>query len=96
MGISLGVVVIWVLCAVLRILGVLLRQVSWSSIRENLRQRLSLSRFELRFALRLAVVMTISCTISYLWEFEHTYWFPLHAFLLDQGLGNTGQGIFQI
>ena len=28
--------------------------------------------------------MTISCTISYLWEFEHTYWFPLHAFLLLQ------------
>lgn len=28
--------------------------------------------------------MTISCTVSYLWEFEHTYWFPLHAFLLLQ------------
>ena len=64
--------------------GTLLQQVSWSRIWENLRQRLSLSRFELRFALRLAVVMTISCTISYLWEFEHTYWFPLHAFLLLQ------------
>lgn len=64
--------------------GTLLQQVSWSRIWENLRQRLSLSRFELRFALRLAVVMTISCTIRYLWEFEHTYWFPLHAFLLLQ------------
>ena len=28
--------------------------------------------------------MTFSCTVSYLWEFEHTYWFPLHAFLLLQ------------
>ena len=28
--------------------------------------------------------MTVSCTISYLWEFEHTYWFPLHAYLLLQ------------
>ena len=28
--------------------------------------------------------MTVSCTISYLWDFEHTYWFPLHAFLLLQ------------
>ena len=46
--------------------------------------RLSPKRFELRFALRLAVVMTVSCTISYLWEFEHTYWFPLHAYLLLQ------------
>ena len=28
--------------------------------------------------------MTISCTVSLLWDFEHTYWFPLHAFLLLQ------------
>ena len=41
-------------------------------------------RYEFRFALRLAIVMTVSCTISYLWDFEHTYWFPLHAFLLTQ------------
>ena len=26
----------------------------------------------------------MSCTISFLWDFEHTYWFPLHAFLLLQ------------
>ena len=48
------------------------------------RQRLSPDSFEFRFALRLAVVLTVSCTISFLWEFEHTYWFPLHAFLLLQ------------
>jgi len=40
--------------------------------------------YKVRFALRLAVVMTISTTVSLLWEFEHTYWFPLHAFLLLQ------------
>ena len=48
------------------------------------RQRLSPDSFEFRFALRLAVVLTVSCTVSFLWEFEHTYWFPLHAFLLLQ------------
>mgnify|MGYP005787363145 FL=1 len=48
------------------------------------RQRLSPESFEFRFALRLAVVLTVSCTVSFLWDFEHTYWFPLHAFLLLQ------------
>jgi len=62
----------------------LLQPIPWAAVWQNLRQRLSPGRFELRFALRLAVVMTISCTVSYLWEFEHTYWFPLHAFLLLQ------------
>lgn len=64
--------------------GPLLKQVPWAAVWQSLRQRLSPGRFELRFALRLAVVMTISCTVSFLWEFEHTYWFPLHAFLLLQ------------
>lgn len=50
----------------------------------GLRQRLSPENFEFRFALRLAVVLTVSCTVSFLWDFEHTYWFPLHAFLLLQ------------
>lgn len=50
----------------------------------GLRQRLSPESFEFRFALRLAVVLTVSCTVSFLWDFEHTYWFPLHAFLLLQ------------
>lgn len=50
----------------------------------RLRERFSLERFEMRFALRLSVVLTVSCTISLLWDFEHTYWFPLHAFLLIQ------------
>lgn len=47
-----------------------------------LRRRLSPDRFEVRFALRLAIVMAVSCTVSLLWDFEHTYWFPLHTFLL--------------
>lgn len=64
--------------------GVSWHQVPWSAVWLNLLQRLSPRRFEFRFALRLAVVMTVSCTVSYLWEFEHTYWFPLHAFLLLQ------------
>lgn len=64
--------------------GVSWHQVPWSAVWQDLRQRLSPNRFELRFALRLAVVMTVSCTVSYLWEFEHTYWFPLHAYLLLQ------------
>ena len=64
--------------------GISWNQVSWSAIWQDLYRRLSPKRFELRFALRLAVVTTVSCTISYLWEFEHTYWFPLHAFLLLQ------------
>ena len=50
----------------------------------GLRQRLSPESFEFRFALRLAVVLTVSYTVSFLWDFEHTYWFPLHAFLLLQ------------
>lgn len=62
----------------------LFRRVPWRAVGRGLRQRLSPARFEFRFALRLAVVMTFSCTVSYLWEFEHTYWFPLHAFLLLQ------------
>ena len=56
------------------------RQEVWA----GLRQRLSPESFEFRFALRLAVVLTVSCTVSFLWDFEHTYWFPLHAFLLLQ------------
>ncbi len=64
--------------------SVRLYHVPWSSVWQNLRQRLSPGCFEFRFALRLSVVMTISCTVSYLWEFEHTYWFPLHAYLLLQ------------
>lgn len=60
------------------------KQVPWRQVWDAFRQRCSLERFEFRFALRLAVVMTISCTVSFLWEFEHTYWFPMHAFLLLQ------------
>ena len=56
----------------------------WRAAWSGLCQRFSPGRFEFRFALRLAVVTTISTTISFLWEFEHTYWFPLHAFLLLQ------------
>ena len=56
----------------------------WREVFASGRRRLSLNNFEVRFALRLAVVMTISTTVSLLWEFEHTYWFPLHAFLLLQ------------
>ena len=56
----------------------------WQSLWTALRQRLSPNSFEFRFALRLAVVLTVSCTVSFLWDFEHTYWFPLHAFLLLQ------------
>ena len=62
----------------------LFRKVPWRAVGRGLRQRLSPTRFEFRFALRLGVVMVISATVSYLWEFEHTYWFPLHAFLLLQ------------
>ena len=60
------------------------RKVPWRAAWSGLRQRFSPARFEFRFALRLAVVMTVSATVSFLWEFEHTYWFPLHAFLLLQ------------
>lgn len=62
----------------------LFRKVPWRAAWSSLCQRFSPARFEFRFALRLAVVMTISTTVSFLWEFEHTYWFPLHAFLLLQ------------
>ena len=57
---------------------------SWRDWWMNFRQRLSPDSFEFRFAMRLAVVLTVSCTVSFLWDFEHTYWFPLHAFLLLQ------------
>lgn len=59
-------------------------RVPWREVFASGRRRLNLNNFEVRFALRLAVVMTISTTVSLLWEFEHTYWFPLHAFLLLQ------------
>lgn len=59
-------------------------KIPWRAVWSGLRQRLSPARFEFRFALRLGVVMAISATVSFLWEFEHTYWFPLHAFLLLQ------------
>lgn len=57
---------------------------SWRDWWMNFRQRLSPDSFEFRFAMRLAVVLTVSCTVSFFWDFEHTYWFPLHAFLLLQ------------
>ena len=56
----------------------------WRDWWTGFRQRLTPDSFEFRFALRLAVVLTVSCTVSFLWDFEHTYWFPLHAFLLLQ------------
>lgn len=60
------------------------KRIPWRAVLLDFRQRCTLDRFEFRFALQLALVMTISSTVSYLWEFEHTYWFPLHAFLLLQ------------
>lgn len=60
------------------------QQVPWRAVLESLRQHFSLDRFEFRFALQLSVVMTVSCTASFLSDFEHAYWFPLHAFLLLQ------------
>lgn len=57
---------------------------AWREAWDEFRRRFSPNRVEFRFALQMAVVMTISCTISFLWDFEHTYWFPLHAFLLLQ------------
>ena len=50
----------------------------------QIKQHFSTESFEFRFAIRLSVVLMVSCTISFLWDFEHTYWFPLHAFLLLQ------------
>ncbi len=50
----------------------------------QIKQRFSPESFEFRFAIRLSVVLIVSCTVSFLWDFEHTYWFPLHAFLLLQ------------
>ena len=60
------------------------KQVPWRAVLLDFRQRCTVDRFEFRFALQLALVITISCTVSLLWDFEHTYWFPLHAFLLLQ------------
>ena len=57
---------------------------TWGQLRTQFRRAFSLERFEVRFALRLAVVVTVSSTVSLAWDFEHTYWFPLHAFLLLQ------------
>ena len=48
----------------------------------QIKQHFSPESFEFRFAIRLSVVLIISCTVSFLWDCEHTYWFPLHAFLL--------------
>lgn len=60
------------------------KRIPWRAVLLDFRQRCSVDRFEFRFALQLGLVMTISSTVSYLWNFEHTYWFPLHAFLLLQ------------
>ena len=57
---------------------------TWEQLRTQFRRAFSLERFEVRFALRLTVVVTVSSTVSLAWDFEHTYWFPLHAFLLLQ------------
>ena len=59
-------------------------KIPWREVFRSIPSRLSTDSFEIRFALRLAVVMTITFTVSLLWDFEHTYWFPLHAFLLVQ------------
>lgn len=59
-------------------------KIPWREVFNSLIKRLSTDSFEIRFALRLAIVMTITCTVSLMWDFEHTYWFPLHAFLLVQ------------
>ena len=55
-----------------------------SDIPKGFLRRCRPERYEFRFAVRLSAVLTFSCTVSYLWNFEHTYWFPLHAFLLLQ------------
>lgn len=60
------------------------RRRAWRESWHEFQRKFSSNRVEFRFALQMAVVMTISCTISFLWDFEHTYWFPLHAFLLLQ------------
>lgn len=51
---------------------------------DSIKRHLSAESFEFCFAIRLSVVLVISCTVNVLWDFEHTYWFPLHAFLLLQ------------
>ena len=60
------------------------QRIPWRDVLADFRRRCSTDRFEFRFALQLSAVMTISMTVSFLWDFEHTYWFPLHAFLLLQ------------
>lgn len=60
------------------------KRVPWREVLLDFRQRCSPYRFEFRFALQLSVVMAFSCTASFLWNAEHSYWFPLHSFLLLQ------------
>ncbi len=59
-------------------------KVPWDTVWYDFKQQFSRNQFQFRFALRLAIVMTISYTVSFVWNFEHTYWFPLHSFLLLQ------------
>ncbi len=59
-------------------------KIPWREVFYSITKRMSTDSFEIRFALRLAIVMTITCTVSLVWDFEHTYWFPLHSFLLVQ------------
>lgn len=49
---------------------------------KNIRLLFSLDRFQIRFALRLAVVLCISFAFSYGTGFNHSYWYPMSAFLM--------------
>ena len=50
----------------------------------HLRRRASHNRFEKRFALRLAVILVITFSVNVIFQNNHMYWLPMHAFLLLQ------------
>ncbi len=50
----------------------------------HLRRRMSHNQFEKRFALRLAVILVITFSVNVIFQNNHMYWLPMHAFLLLQ------------
>lgn len=56
--------------------------IPWRDVERDLERRAHFDSYEFRFGCRLAVVLTVSCAVNLLWNFEHTYWFPMTAFLL--------------
>lgn len=53
-------------------------------LKEQVKAKFQIDRFEFRFACRLSFIMMITFFFSSITKWEHSYWLPLNAFLLLQ------------